>query len=73
MKLKISDEYRRLLPSLPPGEYEALKNSIIKNGLLNPLDVNPEGVIVDGINRFKARSELGMRANEPGYKQLWGI
>jgi len=63
-KLRIKEEYRNLLPPLPPAEYEALKNSIRINGLLNPIDVNPEGFILDGIHRYRACMELGI---EPKY------
>jgi len=61
LKLKIDDEYRRLVPPLTPAQYEALKGSIRIHGLLNPLIVNPEGVIIDGVNRFRACNELGIK------------
>jgi len=60
-KLRIKEEYRKLLPPLSPAEYEALKNSIKINGLLNPIDVNPEGIILDGIHRYRACTELGIQ------------
>jgi len=64
LKLKIREEYLRLLPPLPPAEYEALKESIRVNGLLNPIVVNPKGVILDGVHRYRACMELGI---EPKY------
>jgi len=64
LELKVREEYLRLLPPLPPAEYEALKNSIRVNGLLNPIIVNPEGVILDGVHRYRACMELNI---EPKY------
>jgi len=61
LELKIDEEYRRLVPPLTPAQYEALKESIRTRGLLNPLIVNPEGVILDGVNRFRACNELGIK------------
>ena len=63
--LKINDEYRSLLPHLPPAEYEALKNSLRQNGLYVPITVNPEGFILDGHNRYEICIELGV---EPKYE-----
>jgi len=64
LEIKINEEYSRLLPPLPPAEYEALKESIRIHGLLNPIEVNPEGYILDGVHRYRACVELGI---EPKY------
>ena len=64
-KLKVNEEYRKLLPPLPPAEYGALENSIRENGLYVPLVVNPEGVVLDGNHRYKACMELKI---EPKYE-----
>jgi len=54
----------RFVPPLTPAEYEALKESIRINGQLNPIIVNPEGYILDGVHRYRACMELGV---EPKY------
>jgi len=63
--LKINDKYRKLLPSLSPAEYQALKNSIRENGLYVPITANPEGFMLDGHNRYEICIELGV---EPKYE-----
>ena len=56
--LKIDPNYEKVLPKLSGEEYEALKASIIANGLLMPLIVNGKGIILDGHNRFHIAEEL---------------
>jgi len=60
MELKINPEYEKILPPLSKEEYEALKNSIKKEGLLIPIVVNEENTIVDGHHRYKICKELGI-------------
>jgi hypothetical protein len=45
-------------PELPPDEFEALKESIRKHGLFEPIIVNGDGVILDGRHRYQACLEL---------------
>jgi len=61
VRIKVNPEYEALLPKLPKEEYEALKESIRKNGLYNPITVNPDGVILDGHHRYRACQELGVK------------
>lgn len=59
--LKINPEYEKILPKLSKEEFEALKTSIIQNGILVPLIVNQEGTILDGHNRYLIAKELGFQ------------
>jgi len=63
-KLKVKEEYRALLPPLPPGEYEALERSILENGQLEPIIANPDGVVLDGHSRYEICTKHGI---EPKY------
>jgi len=60
MELKINPEYEKILPPLSDEEYEALKNSIQKEGLLIPIVVNEQNTIVDGHHRYKICKQLGI-------------
>ena len=60
MKLAVNEEYGKLLPPLSREEYEALKASIRERGLLLPIVVNRDGVILDGHHRYRACLELGV-------------
>ena len=51
---------QRLLPDLPPGEYEALRESIRHYGVRVPLIVDQHGKIIDGWHRDRACRELGL-------------
>jgi ParB-like chromosome segregation protein Spo0J len=46
---------------LPDDEYEALKAHIARHGVQEPILVTSEGIIIDGHERFKAVTELGIR------------
>lgn len=46
-------------PMLPEGEFEQLKDSIKKFGLLEPI-TTLDGMILDGRNRYKACMEVGV-------------
>jgi ParB-like chromosome segregation protein Spo0J len=48
------------LPSLSLEEYEALKESIRENGVIEPVIVDESGAIIDGHHRVKACEELGI-------------
>jgi DNA methylase/ParB-like nuclease domain len=50
-----------VLPPLPPEEYEALKADIAHNGVQQQILVTSSGVIIDGNERFRAVTELGIR------------
>lgn len=62
--LRIDPEFESLTPAMPEKEYEALDESIRENGLLVPIVVTQDHVIVDGHHRWRACKELGI---EPRY------
>lgn len=49
-----------IIPKLGVEEYQKLKESIGKKGLLQPLDLMEDGTIIDGHHRFKICMELKM-------------
>lgn len=56
--LVIDKEFEELLPVLTPEEFERLEQSILKNGMLDPIKVWEEPdtgkyIIIDGHNRYK--------------------
>lgn len=56
--LVIDKEFEKLLPVLTPDEFYKLENSILKNGLLDPIKIwqdpkTKQWVIIDGHNRYK--------------------
>ena len=53
-------EYEALLPKLSNAEFEALKESIRKNGLYYPIVVNADKTVLDGHHRLRACCELGV-------------
>jgi ParB-like chromosome segregation protein Spo0J len=54
-------EYVNLFPSLSNAEYERLKQSIKEwGGLLMPIIVNQDNVVLDGYHRLMACKELGI-------------
>lgn len=60
----INPAYQRVWGALPKIEYEALKQSIQIDGLLEKLKVNPNNVLLDGHNRKEALSDLGLPVTE---------
>jgi hypothetical protein len=50
-----------VLPSLPPEEYEALRDHIALHGVEEPILVTSDGIIIDGPERLKAVTELNIR------------
>ena len=58
MEFKINPEYEALLPKLTKEQYEALKESIRKDGQYDPIIVNKEGVILDGYHRYRICQEV---------------
>ena len=59
--VKVSAEYRALVPRPRPEEYAALRDDIARNGIVYPLVLNPERVLLDGHTRYDAAKELGIR------------
>jgi ParB-like chromosome segregation protein Spo0J len=56
----IKSEYVNLLPTLSNAEYGRLKQSINERGLLVPIIVNQDNVVLDGYHRLMACKELGI-------------
>ena len=57
----VKEEYEALLPKLSVEEFESLKQSIKVNGLLIPLVVNQDNILLDGYHRYKVCQELGIK------------
>jgi|TARA_Y100000310_G_scaffold54029_1_gene49561 hypothetical protein len=55
-------KYADLFPMMSEEEFNRLKADIKENGLLEPIEII-DGKILDGRNRFKACSELGIKPN----------
>lgn len=49
-----------LLPGLAEGEFAALRQGIREHGILVPLEVTPEGMVLDGRHRLRLAIELGL-------------
>jgi DNA modification methylase len=56
----ISDRHSKYLRPQTPAEFEALKESIRKNGQLVPGVKNQNNVLIDAHHRYKACQELGI-------------
>jgi ParB-like chromosome segregation protein Spo0J len=50
----------QFLPSLSLDEYEALRESIRKYGVIQPVIVDEKGTVIDGYHRVKVCKELGI-------------
>lgn len=59
-QINIEEAYTKLVRPLSEREYDDLKASIKAHGLLVPILVNQQGIILDGHNRFKICQELGI-------------
>lgn len=53
-------DYADVMPDMSDEEYAALKRSIDEDGLKHPIEVAPDGTIVDGHHRYRACRELGI-------------
>ena len=51
-ELQVNPEYENLLPLLLDEELENLEKSILKDGVLHPLIINPDKVVLDGHHRL---------------------
>jgi hypothetical protein len=58
MNLTVNPEYEALVRPLTADEYALLKDDIRENGILTPLLVNPDFVIIDGHHRYQIAEEL---------------
>jgi len=59
-RLRVDPEYQRMLPAFPDAEYGALKDSLAKHELYQPIDVNTHGTVLEGHHRLRACEELGV-------------
>lgn len=50
----------QVMPPLSPEEYQELHDSIKEQGVLEPIHIDSDGVIIDGHHRSKIASELGV-------------
>ena len=57
-EIKISEEYKKLVPPLTDDERDSLYESIRKNGQYNPIIINQDGIILDGHHRYEICKEL---------------
>jgi len=53
----------QFMPKMEPGQFEALKADIASRGVVTPIDIDENGAILDGHNRYLAWCEL--QRNEP--------
>ena len=62
--VKLSDlvfKYEGLVHDLSLQEYQALKSSIIKNGVQIPIEINDKNEVLDGNHRAKIAKEIGFK------------
>ncbi len=62
----------QLLPPLTDAEYDALRDDIKAHGILQPIDVDEHGVILDGHHRQQIAVELGISCPRRTIKGLHG-
>ncbi len=60
-ELTVDEEYSCLIPALSNSDTEVLRLSIKENRQYVPIDVNQDGVILDGHHRYRACQELGIK------------
>jgi tRNA G10 N-methylase Trm11 len=61
LQISTKKEYLKLIPPLSEVDFKALKESIgSEHGLIVPVIVNKQGIVLDGHHRFRACKELGM-------------
>jgi N6-adenosine-specific RNA methylase IME4 len=57
--LRLHREAERV-PAMPPAAYRAFRADIERRGIQVPLEISVEGVVLDGRERLRAASELGL-------------
>jgi len=63
-KVIVKDKYVNLIPPVSKSDFEMLKNSIKEHGgLLMPITLNQDYVVLDGHHRMRACKELGITAS----------
>lgn len=74
--LVVDKEFEELLPVLKPDESENLEQSILNNGLLDPIKVWEESktgrfIIIDGHNRYRILKKNNISLNYWDYKIIY--
>ena len=64
MNLTVDPEFKSIIPPLTKDEYETLRLSIENEGIRDSLITTPEGVIVDGHNRYEIAESVGLQEDE---------
>lgn len=59
-EIKVSEEYKELVPRPTKEQYQAIKEDIKKNGITVPLIVNDDNKLIDGFTRLRIAKELGI-------------
>jgi ParB-like chromosome segregation protein Spo0J len=59
-RIKINEDYVKLVPEISKSDYQSLKTSIKEDGLFSNI-LNQHGVILDGHHRYRASQELGIQ------------
>ncbi len=54
--------HKELVPPMRPQEYSELKKDIQEHGILQPIEINFDGVILDGHHRYSIAKELGIES-----------
>ena len=65
--------HRELIPPMSPEDYANLLEDVKRNGILQPIDITPDNVILDGHQRVKVARELGIEEVEVRIPELVGI
>lgn len=60
-KIKVKEEYLRIVPRPIKEDYEALRRSIEEHGIRMPLILNGDYVLLDGHTRLEIAKKLNMR------------
>ena len=77
MRKKISElkphPHQNIVPPMSNMEYTDLLKDIKQNGILQPVDITYENIILDGHHRFRAAKELGIKEVEVRIPELIDI
>lgn len=60
-KLKVHPDNNQFFDDISGNEYEKFKESIRIDGIINPIIVSPDMIILSGHQRYKAATDLGLR------------
>jgi len=59
-EIKVSEEYKKLVPRPTKKQYQQLKEDIKNNGVEEPIVINMKCIILDGYTRYQIAQELGI-------------